>query len=79
MAGRDEPSADAPGVGTQRSELHEVVAGDARVGRAPGHVILREAFDHVAPERLLEIEDVVGDPEGLRAAARVVEVVGAAA
>ena len=79
VAGRDVRGPDPPRIAAQRAELHEVVARNAWIGGAAGGVIGRETLDHVAPERLFEVEHVMRDAQGLRAAPRVVEIVGAAA
>jgi hypothetical protein len=55
------------------AELEPVVALDAGVGRAPREVLTHEVLDHVLPERLLEIEDVVGESHARRDAAAVVD------
>ncbi len=79
MPGRDEARAEPVGIRLQRPELHEIVAGHARIRRAPGGVVAREALDDVDPERLLEIQDVVRDAQHRGGLARIVEIVGTAA
>src|SRR5438876_7014078 len=78
VTGRDILRAERIGILAQRAELDEVVARDAWIGRAARGVLVDEAFDHAAAERLLEIQHVMRDSEHRGAAASVVEIVDSA-
>jgi hypothetical protein len=53
------------GVGQQVSELGERVAADAGDGRPAPAVFADEVLDDMQVEAVLEIEDVVGDADGM--------------
>ena len=79
MAGRDVVGVQEHGPAQQEVELDLVVAGEARVRRAPPVVLLAEVVDYVGLELALEVHDVVGDADGLAYAAGVVDVLHRAA
>ncbi len=78
VAGGHEVGLHLPAVGPELAELQPVVADDARVGRAPGQVLVGEVVDDAA-EVTLEVEGVEGDVEPVGDAAGVAGVLGAAA
>src|SRR5207245_1798680 len=59
------------GVIEKIAELGERIAADARNRRAPPSVLGDEVVDHVVPEPVLEIQDVVRDAELVRDELRV--------
>ncbi len=63
----------------QGAKLDVLVAGEAGVGRATALVLADEVVDDLAPELLLQVEDVVRDAEHLGRGARVVDVLDTAA
>ena len=79
MAGRDGFAAEDPGPLVQFSELHEAVAVDAGIRRAPFLIGADEAVDDFAPEIIFIIEDVIGKAQPHRDPARVIGIVKRAA
>src|SRR5262249_45829445 len=73
LGGKSHPTLD------QRGELQVAVAVHAGDGRASRRVLAHEIGDDVVLELALEVDDVVGDADGGRDPARVVEIVERAA
>src|SRR6185503_2923539 len=79
VAGRHELAVEPLRRAEELPELEPVVALDAGVRGAPREVLPHEILDDVLPERLLEIEDVVGKSEPRRHAAAIIDGVERAA
>jgi hypothetical protein len=79
MAGRQHVGAELPGGLEEVAELDRAVALDAGDRRLAGEVALGEAVDHRLAEALLVVEHVMGNADGLRHAAGVVDVLAGAA
>ncbi len=79
VPGREQVAAHRHGPLEERREFHVLVAGEARVRRAPIGVGLHERPEDVALELALHVEDVVRDADALRGGTRVRDVLDAAA
>src|SRR6267143_117554 len=79
MPGRNRIAVERVGVIEEVPELREGVAAHAGNGRAPARVFGHEIVDHVVPEPVLEIEDVVWNAELVRHQLRVGDRVEGAA
>ena len=64
VTGRQPVRAKLAGFIHPQTELHQRIAADARVGRFPVGVTLRERPDDLPEKRLLQIEDMQRHPQG---------------
>ncbi len=79
VAGRDRVEAERERPLEHRGELDLLVAAQARVGRAPGGVLVHEVLDHVVVEALGQVPDVERDADDVGRPAGVVAVLDRAA
>ena len=79
VAGRDRVEAEPERPVEHRGELDLLVAPQARVGRAPGGVLVHEVLDHVLVEPVGEVPDVERDADHVGGPAGVVRVLDRAA
>src|SRR5436309_9014174 len=79
VAGREPPRAQLAGALPEEVELHVLVTARARVRGAAAEILADERLDHVARERIRQIEHVVREAEAIGDRTGVVEVVERAA
>ena len=79
VAGRDRVEAEPERPVEHRGELDLLVAAQARVGGAPGGVLVHEVLDHVLVEPVGEVPDVERDADHVGGPAGVVGVLDRAA